>query len=175
MTPDWLGLPDKPAGRRAWGPAVQLEQRGPGSHGGIGDLTWRISSCGRCPRTVPAMCLVNPLHAATLLRPLGSEATEPRPTCRHRDASRPTSLPSGGGHSGTRRSAQAWPGATVAQQRSTPTSSTPLTATAPGANSTRSCTGRGRRVELAAYASLYPRGPRPRRLATWRAGRDVRR
>lgn len=39
VTPDWLGLPDKLAGRRAWGLAVQLYSVRSRQSWGIGDLT----------------------------------------------------------------------------------------------------------------------------------------
>ncbi|CKP19660.1 4-alpha-glucanotransferase [Mycobacterium tuberculosis] len=72
VTPDWLGLPDKLAGRRAWGLAVQLYSVRSRQSWGIGDLTdlanlalWSASAHGA------GYVLVNPLHAATLPGPAG--------------------------------------------------------------------------------------------------------
>ncbi|AGL27232.1 4-alpha-glucanotransferase [Mycobacterium tuberculosis CAS/NITR204] len=81
MTPDWLGLPDKLAGRRAWGLAVQLYSVRSRQSWGIGDLTdlanlalWSASAHGA------GYVLVNPLHAATLPGPAGrSKPIEPSP------------------------------------------------------------------------------------------------
>ncbi len=57
-TPDYWGCRTL-AGRRAWGPAVQLYSVRSWQSWGIGDSPiWRISRCGRRLRTVPAM-LVN--------------------------------------------------------------------------------------------------------------------
>lgn len=81
VTPDWLGLPDKLAGRRAWGLAVQLYSVRSRQSWGIGDLTdlanlalWSASAHGA------GYVLVNPLHAATLPGPAGrSKPIEPSP------------------------------------------------------------------------------------------------
>ncbi|SON62944.1 4-alpha-glucanotransferase [Mycobacterium simulans] len=71
VTPDWLGLPEKLATRRAWGLAIQLYSVRSRQSWGIGDLTdladlalWSASRHGA------DYVLVNPLHAATLTAPM---------------------------------------------------------------------------------------------------------
>ncbi|MDT5174118.1 MAG: 4-alpha-glucanotransferase, partial [Mycobacterium sp.] len=72
MTPDWLGLPETLATRRAWGLATQLYSVRSANSWGVGDLTdladlalWSASVHGA------DYVLVNPLHAAA---PSGSQA-----------------------------------------------------------------------------------------------------
>jgi 4-alpha-glucanotransferase len=72
VTPDWLGLPETLATRRAWGLATQLYSVRSANSWGVGDLTdladlalWSASVHGA------DYVLVNPLHAAA---PSGSQA-----------------------------------------------------------------------------------------------------
>jgi len=71
MTPDWLGLPEKLGARRAWGLATQLYSVRSRQSWGVGDLTdltdlavWSAFRHGA------DYLLVNPLHAATLTKPM---------------------------------------------------------------------------------------------------------
>ncbi|WP_204080444.1 4-alpha-glucanotransferase [Mycobacterium riyadhense] len=71
VTPDWLGLPEKLATRRAWGLAIQLYSVRSRQSWGIGDLTdladlalWSAARHGA------DYLLVNPLHAAAPLAPM---------------------------------------------------------------------------------------------------------
>ncbi|MDP7702003.1 4-alpha-glucanotransferase [Mycobacterium sp. TY815] len=81
ITPDWLGLPEKLAGRRAWGLATQLYSVRSQQSWGIGDLSdlgdlalWSAWAHGA------DYLLVNPLHAACLPGPGGSDGRiEPSP------------------------------------------------------------------------------------------------
>ncbi|MDP7726168.1 4-alpha-glucanotransferase [Mycobacterium sp. TY814] len=81
ITPDWLGLPEKLAGRRAWGLATQLysvrsqQSWGIGDVSDLGDLAlWSAWAHGA------DYLLVNPLHAACLPDPGGSDGRiEPSP------------------------------------------------------------------------------------------------
>lgn len=81
ITPDWLGLPEKLAGRRAWGLATQLysvrsqQSWGIGDVSDLGDLAlWSAWAHGA------DYLLVNPLHAACLPDPSGSDGRiEPSP------------------------------------------------------------------------------------------------
>lgn len=79
VTPDWLGMPEKLGGRRAWGLAVQLYSVRSRRSWGIGDLTdladlalWSASVHGA------DYVLVNPLHAAALPKPAGPRHAGPR-------------------------------------------------------------------------------------------------
>ncbi|OBF79503.1 4-alpha-glucanotransferase [Mycobacterium sp. 852002-51163_SCH5372311] len=71
VTPDWLGLPERLGARRAWGLATQLYSVRSRQSWGVGDLTdladlavWSAARHGA------DYLLVNPLHAATLTRPM---------------------------------------------------------------------------------------------------------
>jgi 4-alpha-glucanotransferase len=71
VTPGWLGLPERLAGRRAWGLATQLYSVRSRQSWGVGDLTdltdlavWSASAHGA------GYVLVNPLHAAAPTKPM---------------------------------------------------------------------------------------------------------
>ncbi|BDB42617.1 MULTISPECIES: 4-alpha-glucanotransferase [Mycobacterium] len=71
VTPDWLGLPERLGGRRAWGLATQLYSVRSRQSWGVGDLTdladlalWSASRHGA------DYVLVNPMHAAAPTAPM---------------------------------------------------------------------------------------------------------
>ena len=71
VTPSWLGLPERMAGRRAWGVAAQLYSVRSEQSWGVGDLTdledlgvWAAAEHGA------DFVLINPLHAAEPVPPM---------------------------------------------------------------------------------------------------------
>ena len=71
VTPTWLGLPDRMAGRKAWGWAAQLYSVRSAQSWGVGDLTdLEDLAVWSAAEHQADFVLINPLHAAEPVAPL---------------------------------------------------------------------------------------------------------